>query len=883
MNFKNQKISLEPLGSMLPFARATVLWFLRSLAVFPFVAGLSHAQESTAPAEGPVGSTEIEAPEAPEGERREPPQVRLPELSTFVEAAYPRAALAEKVEGQVVLELSISDSGRVAEVRVVEGLGHGLDEAAKDAALGFVFVPAARDGVNVAAKIRYAYEFRLPVPGSAEPEPAASTQVEQASAVLAAPATPATPAGSDPGSTGSGTVVVRGHREGDRKIRSAEAITVVALDHAKRESADLGEVLARAEGVNVQRTGGLGSEARFSLAGFDDTQVRFFIDGIPLEYQGFSMGLQNVPLNFAESIDIYKGVVPVQFGADSLGGAFNLVTDRRTRGTQSLASYQAGSWDTHRVTGGARHLDEGTGLFVKAEGFYDKATNDYPIDVTTGTNTGGTVDVTVRRHNDDYEAGGVNLEVGFVNRPWASRLLLKGFYNTYQKGLPHNPIMTKPYGEVEYGGVSSGVNLRYEHYFGKGLSGSFVSGYVYDRTNFDDQVDCVYDWYGQCVIDVPTRGEIRAAYPSDQSIFDHTGYLRWHLDWELAPGHSLTMSTAPTYFERKGEDHLREASPFSTLKAQRSLLKWVNGVEYEAQLFDSRFENDFFVKNYMIVGQSDEVIKESAIANADVTDFFWGVGDGARYAFNDWALAKASYEYAIRIPDPHEYYGNTVNIIENLQLHPERSHNVNLSLLMNRLETDAGTWDAHVTGFSRWARDLILLIARVDLARYENAYLAHIKGVEGAVSWLAPGQFLELGVNATYQDMRNASDKGTVSVAVFKGDRLPNKPYLFGNAMARLVKKRAMIPGDEASLTWYTRYTHHFLRIWESLGSNYEQPVVPSQLVHTAVLAYLVRGVDQREVSFSVEGQNLTDEKVFDFYRVQRAGRSFFFKVALVY
>ncbi len=826
--------------------------------------------------------------------------VRMPELSHFVEADYPEAAVAASVEGQVVLELSISAEGAVTEATVIDGLGLGLDEAAQAAALEFVFIPAAQGGVNRPAKIHYAYEFRLPPvePAPGDPAPGGSaTSLAQAANTTADP-TSSVAATDDASGEDSAAqteppsefVVVRGIQPADRKRRSSAAVTVVDLTKAKRESADLGEVLARTEGVNVQRMGGLGSEAAFSLTGFDETQIRFFIDGIPLDYQGFSMGLQNVPLSFAQSIDVYKGVVPVQLGADSLGGAFNLITDRRTRGTKLLASYQAGSWDTHRLTAGARHLDDVTGLFVKAEGFFDTSKNDYPIDVTTGTNTGGTEPVTVRRNNDEYIAGGVNLETGFVHRKWARRLLVKGFYNTYEKALPHNPIMTKPYGEVQYGGISSGVSIRYENDFGQGLSGTFVSGYVFDRTNFVDHVDCVYDWYGQCVVDVPTRGEVRASYPSDQSIFDHTGYLRWNLDWEVRANHSVVLSTAPTYFDRQGEDHLREPGPFSTLNAQRSLLKWVNGAEYEGRFFDTRLENSLFVKNYMIVGQSEEIIKESAIANADVTEMFWGAGDAVRYALNDWALFKASYEYAIRVPDPQEYYGNTVNIIENLHLNPERSHNFNLSFLINGLETDLGRWDAQVTGFSRLARDLILLIARVDLARYENAYLARIYGVEGAVSWLAPGGFLELGINATYQDMRNGSDKGAVEVAGFKGDRLPNKPYLFGNMTARLLKKGVMIPSDEVSFTWYSRYTHSFLRVWESLGSNNVQPEVPSQFVHTAVVGYAVRSQhdergenDERELSFTLEGQNLTNEDVFDFYRVQRPGRSFYFKTTLVY
>ncbi len=807
-------------------------------------------------------------------------RVRPPELGVFVEAEYPKAALDARIEGRVVLELTVSESGLVTGVRVVEGIGHGLDEAAVDAARGLIFSPAMVGGESKAARVRYAYDFRLP---EHEPPLAVAPTIEVAAPASALPEAPISEAPT-PGAPSDerDEVVVVGLRAADKQLRSAAAVTVVDLGRAKRESADLAEVLSRVEGVNVQRMGGLGSEARFTLAGFDDSQIRFFIDGIPLEYQGFSMGLQNVPMIFAERVDVYKGVVPVALGADSLGGAFNLLTDRATRGTRAFASYQAGSFDTHRFAGGARHLDDRTGLFVKAEGFYDSTDNDYPVDVEVGTPSGDTVLTPVHRFHDAYEAGGVNLEAGFVGKEWAERLLLKGFINGYGKELQHDPLMSSPYGEAEYGGLSSGVSLRYEHYFGRGLRGSFVTGYVFDRTDFLDDPECSYGWFGQCQREsIEGLGEVRRSR-TDQSVWDSTGYGRWNLGLGVAPGHEVSLSLAPTYFTRQGENRLlSENSRFNPLKAQRDMLKWINGIEYEARLLDDRLENRLFGKAYLMATQSVEVTYDTMGEPLNAQDVYWGVGDGVRFSLTDFLLAKASYEYAIRIPEPGEIFGNTVQIVENLELAPERSHNVNLSLLLVGLETESGTFGGSLTGFFRDAEQLILLVGRADVFRFENAYAAEVYGVEGASTWLAPGEHLELGLNATYQEYRNRSEEG--SYQSFSGDRIPNRPYFFGNATARLLFDGVMTERDELALTWYSHYTHEFYRFWESVGSRYDLPVVPSQLVHTLVLSYLVRGKNQEELALSAEAQNLTDEKVFDFYRVQKPGRAAYFKISFSY
>jgi TonB family protein len=76
-------------------------------------------------------------------------------------AEYTDEARALRIEGEVVVEATFSPSGQVSVLRVVQRLGHGLDETAARAVSGIRFRPATRDGAPVTVRTFVHIEFRL--------------------------------------------------------------------------------------------------------------------------------------------------------------------------------------------------------------------------------------------------------------------------------------------------------------------------------------------------------------------------------------------------------------------------------------------------------------------------------------------------------------------------------------------------------------------------------------------------------------------------------------------------------------------------------------------------------------------------------------------------
>ncbi|WP_233262208.1 TonB-dependent siderophore myxochelin receptor MxcH [Vitiosangium sp. GDMCC 1.1324] len=673
-------------------------------------------------------------------------------------------------------------------------------------------------------------------------------------------------------------ITVEGTSEGQRRRQSAESVQVLDTEHVRREAADLGETLARTEGVGVRRSGGLGSATRFSLAGLTDEQIRFFVDGVPLELAGFGPELSNVPVNLVQGVELYQGVVPIRFGTDALGGAVQLLTDSRVQGTGAAVSYQLGSFDTHRLTASARHLDEPSGLLLRAQAFLDDTRNDYPIDVEVADESGRLVPARVHRFHDAYRAWGGGFEAGFLDKPWARRLLLRVFANAYEKELQHNITMDVPYGAVTTGALSAGATLRYGLRLSRESSAELLAGYTFRHTRFDDLGTCAYDWFGRCVRRRPQPGEIESR-AVERRVDQGTGFARLHLEWVPSDAQTLRVTLAPTSVTRTGEDlQLRALGQTDPLTPGRGLFSLVTGLEYTLAALQGRLENVVFLKDYLQLASARKLLPEGIFTPVDRDLHGVGVGDGVRVRLGHELYAKASYELATRLPRPDEIFGDGLLVNDNLDLKPEHSHNLNLELAFDGTPGRAGTMSASVVGFGRFADQLIVLIGRENFFTYQNVFMARCLGVAGMGRWTSPGQYLALEGNITWQDFRNTSSEG--AFGFFEGQRIPNRPYFHANGSARLQASGLLSSQDELSLTWHVRYVHAFFRSWEGVGQKDTKQVIPSQLLHSLALSYVIRGAAMT-LGWTVDVENLTDAPAYDFFGVQRPGRGVFAKLLL--
>ena len=286
-----------------------------------------------------------------------------------------------------------------------------------------------------------------------------------------------------------------------RVKRSAFNAIAVDTKEFQNSTKNLSDALAKAPGMKLRESGGVGSDMQLMLDGFSGKHVKIFIDGVPQEGVGSSFGLNNIPVNFADRIEVYKGVVPVGFGTDAIGGVINIVTNKKRRNWFLDGSYSYGSFNTHKsyVNFGQTFKN---GFTYEINAFQNYSDNDYHVDAPVEDFETGRIDkdkrVRVKRFNDTYHNEAVIGKIGIVDKKWADRLMLGFTYSHMYKEIQTGVRQEIVYGEKHRKGHSLMPSLEYNKrdLLIKGLNVALTANYNKNATANIDTASYKYNWLG---------------------------------------------------------------------------------------------------------------------------------------------------------------------------------------------------------------------------------------------------------------------------------------------------------------------------------------------------------------------------------------------------
>ncbi|GJM61393.1 TonB-dependent receptor [Persicobacter diffluens] len=666
-------------------------------------------------------------------------------------------------------------------------------------------------------------------------------------------------------------VIIRGKSEATQLREAAYAIEVIEAESFKKSSVDVNQILGRISGVNIRENGGLGSSFNLSLNGLSGNRVRTFINGVPMDYFGNSLTLNNFPANQIEAIEVYKGAVPIHLSSDALGGAVNISLKQQPI-TFLDASYSVGSFNTHKAAVNGQWHHPKSGLTFRLKSFYNQSDNDYKVNVhLLDYETGKLAEesTTVRRFHDAYQSNMVWAEAGFQNKSFADELMF-GFlhsanHNEFQQSPYATGISAFPTGEAFSKTQSKIGNLSYRK---KGLLTKRlnVAGYVVYVSGQDQMVDISphrYDWFGNYEPNVhPTTGEMGRKTNFQLNRENWLG--NFNTEYSLGEHHGLAFNYSLNQLSVQGEDEFQPQNN-TQFSEPNEVRKDVLGLSYSVKALHDKWKTNVFGKKYLYElnaveasydGSSSEKVKIFKQNN--------GLGIASTYVFDDIQL-KASFEKAYRFPEYYELFGDGLNVIPNQNLQAEESQNYNLGFRLNKLGTHRIR--AELNTFMRDTKNYIRFEPRMNRSRYINDEAVLAQGLDLTLNY-AYDNTLNVNFSGTYQSLKN-NDKAS---ALYQ-DRIPNEPYLFGNLS--LIYQLPLDDRNELSFATTHRYVHEFYFQWPSIASQDSKAVIPSQLTHNIELTYVRK---KGRLSFSFLIANIMDAEVFDNLNQPKPGRAYSLK-----
>lgn len=677
---------------------------------------------------------------------------------------------------------------------------------------------------------------------------------------------------------GLDAVVVYGKSRSQQLKEGAYAVNALNVKPLVNTTQSLNAIINKTTGVRVREEGGVGSDFDLSINGMSGNSIRYFLDGMPLDAKGTGVTLANLPTNIINRIEIYKGVIPANLGADALGGAINIITNGEKRNFLD-ASYSIGSFHTHQFNFNAQYVTPKSGIIIKPVVGVDYSKNDYKMKDVQVRSEDKTDFVTkdCRRFHDDYLSLFGQMEVGITGRSWADALFVSGSFSKTDKELQTGATQSWVYGMAERNTKSANISARYNKsdFIVEKLDFSASLSHTWDHSQTIDTTYRKYYWDGTYIdgsySEIRRRGRSWRHYKRPMTI------VRTNADYRLNDSHSLNLN----YLLNRTGNRQYDAVDDDYVPTDDALVKHILGLSYNQTLFGGKMSNVFFVKDYinhLKVGQTElPTITGSNKVKTSNTENHFGYGAGSRFVFLPDIAFKASYEHSVRLPISRELLGNGTTIYPNVALRPESSDNFNLGIFGTVSPTTSSSVSYEVNGFVRLVDDYIqaTVLDQEGMMQYENVAAVHIKGIEGEISYDWQDK-LHLMVNASYQDSRDRQKylkSGGLSATY--NNRTPNKPWAFVNGAASYTFHNVVLSGSRLKLTYDYRWVHWFYLTWEAYGSAKTKPRIPSQNISDVSLLYSWNG---GRYNLSLECTNLFDRLTYDNYMLQKPGRAFFAK-----
>ena len=532
-----------------------------------------------------------------------------------------------------------------------------------------------------------------------------------------------------------GTVTVIGDHAQAGEMGDVQVGSVIEREEIRRFNRDdIGEALNLLSGVSLSANSR--NEKMIAVRGFDARQVPLFIDGIPVyvPYDGYVDFGRFTTADLA-AIQVAKGFSSVVYGANTLGGAINLISRRPVKAFEGEVSAGFASGQERKV---AANVGTNQGLWYLQAGASHLQSDGFPLssDFTpTATEGGGKRDNAFRKDNK------ASLKLALT--PNASDEYALSYYR--QDGQKGQPPSTDPaavrYWKWPYWDKES---LYFVSRTALGGAETLKFRLYHDR--FDNEVNSYTDG-GYTSLRTSGRGSVSTG----RSIYE-----------DRSNGGAIELESA-----RFDAHTLRLVGHYKTDKHTELDANGRTSTQFEDALVSFAVEDNIqFAPAWLLsLGAARHELRPNRVFsignpyslpdNQSATDVQAGL-------FHDWSADARLYLTVARksrLPTLKDRYSQRLGTyIENPALRAEQSMNYEMGY-------QGSPWaggKAELAVFFSDITDKIRSVANVSGTRsqMQNVGKVRASGIELGLSQ-ALSTWLEVGGNYTFIDLDNRSDSAT--------------------------------------------------------------------------------------------------------------------------
>jgi outer membrane cobalamin receptor len=605
----------------------------------------------------------------------------------------------------------------------------------------------------------------------------------------------------------------------------------IQRDEFEGKVEDIAEVIQKQTGIQVRQTGGLGSFSTVSLRGASSEQVMVYLDGVLLnDAAGGGVDLSNISLSDVDSIEIYRGISPINFNKASIGGVVNINTIRTRPGLDANIATGYGSFNTQKISGFINHKPGDSDYLISAD--YLSSDNDFRILNNNGTPLNSNDDRWEDRNNAQFDQGNILARIGYdfnnntridaVNR-WFSK----------NQGLPswNNSSLTNTTYDTNQN--ISTLKLTADGISPFHLDTSSQIDYFTKTEEYDD-----------------SEGQIGLGDQKMRYLTDRLGascFSEWTSDLQTM-GIELTGQQE----DYRSNDLLNHQK---LIKAERKTM--IAGLQDTFFFYDQtlgitpamRYQVVTDELKYSIVPSYDEASQNEDYLNPQI---------GLKYKFSPELAVKTNLAEYDREPSFFELYGDRGFFVGNPNLKAESGINFDIGA-----EFDRGFENPWITGISLYgiyfSSDISDLITRSydarGIGKSENISDASIDGIESefAVDAIRCFRLIE---RYTWQDTQNRS-----GISAFDGNQLPGRFEHSWLSRAELTYFRCKI------FVEYTRESNMYYDTANLLKAETKSEI-------NSGLSWILD-----PWMLTLDAKNLNNDMYEDFNGYPLPGRSFYFTV----